>query len=175
MKKLITLFIFLIVSNQTFGKSKCQDEWNDLKSAQALSRQSSSEATRNWEKHVFKIYNACIKNKNKEPVSKSVEKQVNKKTTSNKTKKLLKPKKYYKRELSNQPIEMKARYYDGRQNDWLKYYRAHKSPQCKKPKSTKLFAKCIEERDKLSIEFERHWRMENPGKQAPPAIKLDRG
>lgn len=180
MKKVITIFLLLILSNQVFAKSKCQREWDDLKNVQRVMKNGHGaqrmEQLRNIEKTYFRKYENCKKGKNKQiSKDKSVKKRVNKQTTSIKTKKLVQPKKYYKRELSSQPIEMKARYYDGRQNDWLKYYRAHKSPECKKPKSTKLFAKCIEERDKLSIEFERHWRAENPGKQAPPAIKLGSG
>ena len=169
MNKLLTMILLLVISNELFAQSKCQDEWSDLKNAQNVSRQSSNEWTRNWEKRAFNEYNKCIKRKNNSQ-------KYRQKSSYNKNRNLNESYTvYFDREFTTKPIEVKARYTGEKQDAWLKYYRSKKTDECKNPKSTKLFAKCLEEREKLAVKFDMNWRLDNPGKEAPPAIKLGSG
>lgn len=87
--------------------------------------------------------------KNKKGKSKVKNKVVTNKTN---TKELYK---HYQPNMTNQLV-LKAKYQGQQQQDWLDYYQ--QPNKCKRPKSTKVFAYCIEDEQQQQLKFERQYQ-----------------
>ncbi|MCJ8318737.1 MAG: hypothetical protein MJK12_03835 [Colwellia sp.] len=157
----IIFIVLLIISNQTFAKSKCQKEWDSLKSIQALMRQRSTEYYRQEEHKRHDIYQNCRKKKNNNQV-----KEKKSYTTKNK-KNYITNKSYTGKQASyTRDIHLKGLFTGKKQDAWIQHYERPK--ECINPKSTPEFATCLQHRDDEAIRFGDKWRNNN----APPSIKL---
>ena len=167
LKILITIGL-LIVSNQTFAKSKCEREWNDLKSIQSQMRHRSTEYLRDEERDKHKEYQDCRKGKNKKPIShKTKTTYKTHKTTDTKNSHITYPDiksyrtktkytnfNYSKNSLKKQKPR-KNQFRGEKLEAWLSHF---KTPQvCMAPKEMSQFAKCVsyrkEEKEKFNIEW----------------------
>lgn len=149
-KSLILLFLF---SGLTYGvEMRCQADWDNLKAIQTKMRHGdNSESTRDRERKLHSIYQQCRMGKTDKisPQKSSPLKQ----QSSNHRRKV-----YYsnaKNPFQDAKVAVKGRYEGEKQKAWVDYYRA--PPECKKPKSTSAFAKCMAHRDEVSKEFDKKW------------------
>ena len=154
MIKILIIIMLLVISNQSYGKSKCQPEWNALKAVQSQLRNKSTEYLRKKEHKKHSEYQSCRKGKNQKSTSYKKKKSYYK--TSNHTQKNSKVKKYkYSKSITNK-VTLKSKFSGKKQKAWLKHYRI---PQdCKNPKSSSKFARCLEQRDRKAEHFEIVWR-----------------
>jgi hypothetical protein len=147
LKILITIGL-LIVSNQTFAKSKCELEWNALKSVQSQLRHKSTEYLRKKEHKKHDEYQKCRKGKSKK--SKSYKTKNNQKTTHKKYSYTNYPTKSITNKLS-----LKGKFKDEKQDAWIQYY--EKPKECILPESIKIFSKCLSNRDDEAKKFDKEW------------------
>lgn len=176
MYKLI-LFLLVLFSFPLFAGSKCQLEWDALKSVQNQLRQKSYEWLREKERRKHKDYQACRKGKNREKAqsrstrtSQNYNNQVSNINGSNHISNYRAPRTQHKT-----VINIKGYFKGEKQNDWLKYYREVKPKYCNSPKSTSEFAKCLNNEKEEVEKFKILWRMRNPDKEAPSSIVLGHG
>ncbi len=153
MLKVILILAFLIASNPILAKSKCEDEWNALKSIQSQMRQRSTEYLRVEEHKKHDEYQNCRKGKTNNKNSEG----------KNSQKKYSTSKKYYlqkklRNSFNSSAVNMKTKFKGEKQQAWLDYYTTPKD--CISPKSTAKFAKCLDERDNKAIEFDLNWKDE---------------
>jgi hypothetical protein len=112
MLKILITTSLLIVSNQTFAKSKCEREWNAFKSVQAELRHRSSEYLRDKEHRTHNQYQDCRKGKNKK--SKSHKITNNQKTTYKKYSDI----NYPTKNITN-TVSLKGKFKDEKQDAWI--------------------------------------------------------
>ena len=148
MLKILIIICLLIVSNQTFAKSKCELEWNALKSVQSQLRHKSTEYLRKKEHKKHDEYQKCRKSQSKK--SKSYKTTSNKNTT------------YNNHSYSNYPtknitntISLKGKFKDEKQDAWIQYY--DKPKECLFPKNIQEFSKCLSYRDEAAKKFDMEW------------------
>lgn len=152
MLKILVAISLLIVSNQTIAKSKCEREWNALKSVQSKLRHKSTEYLRNKEHRKHKKYQDCRKGKTKS--SKKSRTKTYSSTPKNTYKKHY-PNYYVRNTFNSSSVNVKAKFKGEKQNEWMQYYVIPK--ECISPKSTSKFARCLAERDKEAEEFSKKW------------------
>lgn len=148
MLKILIIISVLIVSNQTFAKSKCEREWNALKSVQAELRHKSSEYLRDKEHRTHNQYQDCRKGKDKK--SKNHKTKSNQKTTYKKYSYA----KYSTNNITN-TVSLKGKFKDEKQDAWIQYY--DKPKDCLFPESIKEFSKCLSYRDEEAKKFDMKW------------------
>ncbi|MEY8216273.1 MAG: hypothetical protein RPR97_17530 [Colwellia sp.] len=151
MLKILITIALLIVSNQASAISKCEREWNDLKSIQSQMRHRSTEYLRDKERDKHKEYQSCRKDKNKKSKSyKTKTKHKNPKTTYKSHS--------YPRYSSNNikySGSIKGKFKGEKQKAWLKHYR---TPQeCISPKNISKFSRCLSYRDEEAEKFTVQW------------------
>lgn len=163
MIKIVLIFILFTISLPSYSASKCQEEWDYLKKVQAQLRYKSTEYWRKKEHEAHNIYQNCRKGKNKKTTSRSSQIEIYKNKKSK-----IKFKKYKK--VGNPIATVKGFYTGEKQNAWIKYYKTPK--ECKNPKTTSKFAKCLEHKRETSKEFDIIWKEKNSNKITP--FKLGR-
>lgn len=148
MLKTLWIIFFLIVTNQSHAKSKCEFEWKQLKSIQSLLRQKSTEYLRKKEHEKHNEYQNCRKNKNNSKSSQN--------TKNNYSDNLQYYASQYKRNtFKNSPIQMKAKFKGEKQEAWIQSYITPKD--CIKPKKISKFASCLSNRDIAAEKFNIQW------------------
>lgn len=147
LKILITIGL-LIVSNQTFANSKCEREWNDLKSIQTQMRHKSTEYLRNKERDKHKEYQNCRKGKKKKSKKYKTKANYNKQSTNNTYRK------YTSNTITN-TVSLKGKFNGDKQDAWVKYY--DKPQECVEPKDISQFSRCLKYRDEKARDFDREW------------------
>lgn len=160
---LIKLFMvmLLIASFQSYGaKKECADLLDKFQNIQSEQKQGQS-------------FKNSVKLRKKEDVARQkwwdcennkIKPKTKKKTKSVKKKKSIKLKKTYKPSFkdapqvfsSNQQIVVKGRFSGKKQLHWLSYYKRPK--ECAKPKTTQVFAFCIEDKTKQQNKFEQEFQ-----------------
>jgi hypothetical protein len=155
--KLITFFIMInLFSLPIFAKIQCESYFNKLQNIQALQRKahsaSASVSLQNRERDAFLLWQRCKKGKivNKTSKSKKQTKLVNVKKTQVKKIITLVPGSAFATEKA---VIMKADYRGEMQQAWLNYYQSPK--KCLQPKSTQIFAFCMEDRYQQKLTFEK--------------------
>ena len=152
--------VLFIVSFESYGaKQQCAVLLEKLQNIQSQQKQGqpfkSSIKLREKENVARKKWWDCEKNKVK-PKTKD-------KVKSKKKKKSIKLKKSYKPLntdtpqvfSSNQPIVVKGRFSGEKQLHWLLYYK--RPAECAKPKTTQVFAFCIENKTEQQSKFEEEY------------------
>ena len=148
LKILITIGL-LIVSNQTFAKSKCEREWNDLKNVQSEMRHRSTERLRDEEHYRHNEYQNCRKGKNKK--SKTYKTKTKHKKTAYKKHSYAT---YSTKNITN-TVSLKGKFKDEKQDAWIQYY--DKPKECLFPKNIQEFSKCLSYRDEAAKKFDMEW------------------
>ena len=148
MLKMLIIISLLIACNQSIAKSKCEKEWNALKSVQSQLRNKSTEYLRDKEHTKHSEYQNCRNNKNKESNNKKTKtKYVNpsyvKKSSKSTTK-----------NITNN-ISLKGKFEDEKQDAWIQYY--DKPQECISPKKVQEFSKCLNHRDDAAKKFNVMW------------------
>ncbi len=149
LKILITIGL-LIMSNQVFAKSKCEQEWKALKSVQSQLRHKSTEYLRKKEHKKHDEYQNCRKAKKN-------------KSKSSKTKNSHKSQTIYKKYNSpkslntniTNTVALKGKFSDEKQDAWIQYY--DKPKECILPKNIQVFSRCLSERDEEAKKFDMEW------------------
>ncbi len=154
--------LFIVFSLPSFAGSKCQLEWDSLKSVQSQLRKNSNEWLRNEERRRHKIYQDCRKGKNNAS-SKTQKHRTQKQTSYTKYKSTPKYRPY---RSTTSKVNVKGRFSGEKQQAWLDYY--HSPKGCKTPKSTSQFSKCLAHRDSEAEKFDKVWDEQH----APPSIVL---
>lgn len=149
MLKILITISLLIVSNQTFAKSKCEREWNDLKSVQSQMRHRSTEYLRDQERYRHKEYQDCRKGKDKK--SKTYKTKTKHKKTSYKKHSYVK---YSPKNITN-TVSLQGKFKDEKQDAWIQYY--DKPKECILPKNIQVFSRCLSERDEEAKKFDMEW------------------
>jgi len=153
MLKMLIIITLLIASNQSIAKSKCEKEWNALKSVQSQLRNKSTEYLRNKEHTKHSEYQNCRKNKSKE--------SNNEKTKTKYVKpSYVKPNYVKKSSISTTKnitnnISLKGKFEDEKQDAWIQYY--DKPQECISPKKVQEFSKCLNHRDDAAKKFNVMW------------------
>jgi len=156
---LIKLFMVMLIiaSFQSYGaKKECADLLNKFQNIQSEQKQGQS-------------FKNSVKLRKKEGVARQKwwdceNNKAKKKTKSTKKKKSIKPNKTYKplsKDVpqafsSNKQIVIKGRFTGKKQLHWLSYYKRPK--ECAKPKTTQVFAFCIEDKTKQQNKFEQEFQ-----------------
>lgn len=148
MLKILLIIGLLTVSNQTFAKSKCEREWNDLKSIQTQMRHRSTEYLRNKEREKHKEYQDCRKGKKKKSKKYKRKANYNNQSTNNTYRK------YTSNTITN-TVSLKGKFSGDKQDAWVQYY--DKPQECIKPKDISQFSRCLKYRDEKAIDFDREW------------------
>ncbi|MGK2234544.1 MAG: Ni/Co efflux regulator RcnB [Colwellia sp.] len=162
MSKLIIIIFFFIFSNLSIAGSKCQMEWNALKNVQTQLRHQSTQRLRDKEHSKHSEYQECRKgNKNQHSKTRRYSDSDKAKLSQNK-----KPIKYKKYSSTISKVNVKGLFTGKKQQAWLDYYRPNK--ECKRPKTTQKFSKCLQKTDLETKKFEKLWAENN----APPSIVL---
>lgn len=157
----LAFIVIVLFSSSTFAKSKCQNEWDALKSVQSQLKHKSTEWLRDKERKKHTEYQDCRRGKIKSINSNNQTKYSEKRSSQPyKTKRIIKTKK------SNFSGGIKGLFTGEKQNAWIRYYK--KPKECIRPKTTKWFAKCLNIRDIEAQKFDVLWKKDN----APPAITL---
>lgn len=167
--KWITLFcVLLVMLMHSFtalaGKKKCQSYRQKLDNIQSQQRQGNSLKRSNslakkerkardtwWRCETGKLKPKSNKKKSKSKAKKKTTKDYSKakKNPQSKKVKTLMP------FANSKPIVVKAKYQGEKLQAWLKYYQPEK--QCARPKSTQVFAACIEDKRRQQVEFEQSY------------------
>ena len=156
MLRMIWIIPLLVITNQSYAKSKCELEWNELKAVQAQLRIKSVEYLRTKEREKHIKYQICRKSKNNTAKNNTLKTTYSKKIT---TQKSYTTKKYVAKSFGNSQVVVKGKFIGDKQVAWLKYY---KTPaECKKPKSTSVFARCLSYRDSQAEKFNILWLKDN--------------
>jgi len=155
----LSSFIFLLVCSFSAlaGKKHCQSYRNKLDNIQAQQRQANTlkrsnslaaregKARDTW----WRCENGKLKKKSKKK----------KKAKKNKTVRKAKPIKNKAKKtapfVSNRPIVIRAKYQGKQLQSWLKFYQPEK--RCARPKSTQIFAACVEDKRRQQGEFEKNY------------------
>lgn len=140
----------MLISTHSEAKSKCEFEWNALKSVQSQLRHQSTEYLRDKERVKHQKYQDCRKGKNKTSTKVKAKKTYRYYAKNNNS--------YYKNtrnSFNNSPVTMKTKFKGEKQEAWLEYYRT--PPECIKPKKTSVFATCLANRDEIAIKFDEIW------------------
>ena len=166
---LCIFIIFTAYSQPSFAGSKCQLEWDALKSVQSQLRHKSSQWLRNQEHERHRKYQDCRKAKNNKSTktkkyirhnTKSIV-QYNKPTHQNRT-----PMRYQKNRSTISTVSVKGLFTGKKQQAWLEYYRP--TQKCIKPKSTQQFSQCLKVREDEANKFHTLWQEQH----APPSFTL---
>ncbi|MDG1751463.1 MAG: hypothetical protein P8I03_07370, partial [Thalassotalea sp.] len=146
----------------------CESQWKLLKSVQAQLKNNSTESLRSEEHKRHTAYQNCRKKKNNSYAKKESDKRVktSKKHKNKYNNSHILNKKINKEFVGNRRINIKGFFEGEKQNQWLKYYK--KPEYCVSPKSTQVFAKCMNHRETEALKFNEQWIKEN----LPPSIKL---
>lgn len=154
MLKILWIILLLIVTNQSYAKSKCEFEMKQYKSIQSLLRHKSTEYLRKLEHEKHNEYQNCRKRKNKK--NKSGE------TIATYKKQSQTSKKYYSNKPVKDPfsnstinIKIKSKFKGEKQDGWLKYYKT--PPGCKNPKEIATFSKCLNHKNVEAKNFSIVW------------------
>lgn len=155
MIKIISLFTFILFSTDSFSASKCENQWQALKSVQTQLRHKSTEFLRKQEHEKHTDYQNCRKNKN---ANNSKTKTTKNSTvqSSNKRPSHILNKRINRQLVGNKAITIKGYFEGEKQNQWLKFYQRPK--YCHSPKSTQVFAKCMQHKEEEAIKFEQKWQ-----------------
>jgi len=153
----LTLLLVLISSFDVFaGKKRCKPLLEKLQNIQAQQRTAYSvnkgmslqaradKAREKWWQCENKI-NQLSKKHKKTKVKAKESKRTTVATIVNNQ--VIKP------FATSKPIVMKSRFSGKKQQAWLDYYHQHKPAKCKRPKTTKVFAFCIEDKAKQAEIF----------------------
>jgi len=157
MLKILWIVLFLITSNQSYAKSKCEKEWKALKGVQAHLRYKTSEYLRKEEHRRHEIYQKCRSKRNNESSSSKSKSKKSKIIYSKKptTQKKYSPKKYVKKSFGKSTVKIKGKFKGDKQNEWIKHYKTPK--ECIRPKSTSQFASCLNKRNVEAEKFSINW------------------
>jgi hypothetical protein len=150
-------FIFLLSCHPALAtKKECQPYLDKLRNIQSQQRAGYSNkkgrSLAEREKLARKKWWQCQKGKQPKNKNKKANYKLKKKTKINQEVK--KPKTYddFSSENFTNKLTIKAKYQGRKQQDWLDFYKQPK--QCKKPKTIKVFAYCIENKNKQHLNFE---------------------
>jgi len=153
MLKILWIISLLVVSNQVYAKSKCELEWNALKTVQSQLRHKSSEYLRKKEHQKHNKYQNCRKGRKKKSKSYKTITTYKKQT---KTYKKYYSNQYARNSFSNSPVKMKSKFKGEKQDAWIQYYKTPK--ECFKPESISKFSKCVDYRNDKAKEFDAAWK-----------------
>ncbi|XPF94276.1 hypothetical protein ACM9HF_20045 [Colwellia sp. RE-S-Sl-9] len=152
MLKTLWIILFLIITNKSYAKSKCEVELNELQHIQSLLRHKTSEYLRDKEHKAHEKYQICRSRKNNQSSNNKSKKIYSKKTT---TKKKYYPNQYVKKSFGKSTVKIKGKFKGDKQNAWIEYYKTPK--ECIKPKSTSQFASCLNKRNVEAERFSTEW------------------
>jgi hypothetical protein len=160
---LIVTAIFLFLSPVHAGKKQCQPYLKKLHNIQSMQRQAhslkSSNSLNNRENKARNKWWQC--EQGKLPI-KHKKKSKKKKVKTIKAKILGDfnlPVKKSGPFITEKPLVFKTRFQGDKQFLWLKYYQQPKA--CIRPKSTKKFAYCMEDKRKQQRDFEKEYSLNN--------------
>lgn len=155
------LVMLVIYSSSVYaGKKQCQSYRKKLDNIQAQQRQGNSlkrsNTLANRESKARDTWWRCETGKLKVK-SKKKKRVVSKKQPS---KKIVKTSKVQSIKVaspfsSNKPVVVRSKYQGKKLQDWLAYYQPEK--RCARPKSTQVFAACVEDRRRQQAEFEQSY------------------
>ena len=158
-------FLICVLSIASFttlaGKPECKSHLSTLQNIQSLQRQGQSLKRSNSlkvrEEKARKKWWQCEKGKGL--AKKTKRKTKNKLVNAKAKKKAIKNLRTTSKAIvfsQQQPLIMKGRYQGSKQNDWLKFY--VQPEKCSRPKTTKVFAFCMEDREQQQVKFEKEYR-----------------